>query len=124
MAKVRIAIAGVGNCASALLQGISFYGKNGPPQGEVIGLTKYNLGGLTPSDIEIVAAFDVNQDKVGKDVSEAIFAKPNNTVKITDVEKLGVKVQRGPTLDGIGKYLKPIVKISQEPEVPSVAQAL
>src|SRR5579875_3805354 len=87
MAKVRIAIAGVGNCASALLQGISFYGKNGPPQGEVIGLTKYNLGGLTPSDIEIVAAFDVNQDKVGKD-------------------------------------LKPIVKISQEPEVPSVAQAL
>jgi myo-inositol-1-phosphate synthase len=123
MAKVKIAIAGVGNCASALLQGITYYKVHGPPE-EIVGVTQDEIGGMSPSDIEIVAAFDVNREKVGKDVSEAIFAKPNNTVKITDVEKIGVKVQKGPVLDGIGKYLKPIVKISQEPEVPSVSQAI
>jgi myo-inositol-1-phosphate synthase len=123
MAKVKIAVAGVGNCASALLQGITYYRAHGAPE-EIVGVTQYDIGGMTPSDIEIVAAFDVNRNKVGKDVSEAIFAKPNNTVKITDVEKIGVKVQRGPVLDGIGKYLKPIVKIAQEPEVPSLAQAI
>ena len=122
--KVKVAIAGVGNCASALIQGISYYKQHGSPEGEVIGLTQYDLGGMTPSDIEIVCAFDVNKDKVGKDVSEAIFAKPNNTMKISEVEKLGVTVQKGPALDGIGKYLKPIVKISDAPEVPSVAQAI
>ena len=124
MAKVRVAIAGVGNCASALVQGITYYRNNGSPQEEVIGLTQYNLGGLSPSDIEIVAAFDVNEEKVGKDLSEAIFAKPNNTVRISKVDRLGVTVQRGPLLDGIGKYLKPIVKISREQEVLSVAQAI
>ncbi len=123
MPKVKVAIAGVGNCASALIQGIDYYEKHGPPQ-EVVGLTQYNLGGFTPSDIEIVAAFDVNEEKVGKDLSEAIFAKPNNTVEITEVRRLGVKVQKGPLLDGIGKYLKPVVKISHEPEVHSVAQAI
>jgi myo-inositol-1-phosphate synthase len=123
MAKVKIAVAGIGNCASALLQGITYYKSHRAPE-EIIGITQYDLAGMTPSDIEIVAAFDVNRDKVGRDVSEAIFAKPNNTVKITDVEQLGVKVQRGPILDGIGKYLKPVVKISEEPEVSSVAQAI
>lgn len=123
MAKVKIAVAGVGNCASALLQGITYYKLHGAPE-EIIGVTQYDLGGMTPSDIEIVSAFDVNQEKVGRDLSEAIFAKPNNTVKITDVGKLGVKVQRGPILDGIGKYLKPVVKISDQPEVTSVAQAI
>lgn len=123
MAKVKIAIAGVGNCASALLQGITYYKIPDAPE-EIVGVTQYNIKGMTPSDIEIVAAFDVNRDKVGKDLSEAIFAKPNNTIKITDVEKMGVKVQRGPVLDGIGKYLKPVVKVSNEPEVPSVAQAI
>ena len=122
--KVKVAIAGVGNCASALIQGISYYKQHGSPEDEVIGLTQYDLGGMTPSDIEIVCAFDVNKDKVGRDVSEAIFAKPNNTVKISEVEKLGVNVKKGPALDGIGKYLKPVVKISDEPEVPSVAQAI
>src|SRR5487761_433155 len=123
MAKVKIAIAGVGNCASALLQGTTYYKIHGAPE-EVVGLTQYSLGGLAPSDIEVVAAFDVNRDKVGKDLSEAIFAKPNNTVKITDVPNMGVKVQRAPTMDGIGKYLKPVVKISEDPEVPSIAQAV
>ena len=124
MARVRVAIAGVGNCASALIQGITYYGKNKSDESEVIGLSQYDIGGMTPSDIEVVAAFDVNEKKVGKDLSEAIFAKPNNTVNITDVPKLGVKVQKAPPLDGIGKYLKPIVKISQEPEVPSISQAV
>lgn len=124
MAKVKVAIAGVGNCASALLQGITYYRQHGSSQEEVIGLAQYDLAGMTPSDIEIVCAFDVNRDKVGVDISQAIFAKPNNTVKITEVDQVGVKVQKGPSLDGIGKYLKPIVKISDAPEVPSVAQAI
>jgi myo-inositol-1-phosphate synthase len=124
MAKVKVAVAGVGNCVSALLQGITYYKIHGRPPEETIGLTQYEIAGMSPSDIEIVSAFDVNREKVGKDLSEAIFAKPNNTVKITDVEKIGVKVQRGPLLDGIGKYLKPIVRISDEPEVYSVAQAI
>lgn len=123
MRKVKVAIAGIGNCASALIQGISYYSKNNTST-EVIGLTQYELAGITPSDIEVVAAFDVNDSKVGKDISEAIFARPNNTVKITDVSTKGVKVQRAPVLDGIGKYLKPIVKISDQPEVPSIAKAI
>jgi len=122
--KVRVAIAGVGNCASALTQGIVFYSQHDAPGQEVIGLTSYDMAGITPGDIEIVAAFDVNAEKVGRDLSEAIFAKPNNTVKITKVPKFGVKVQRAPVFDGIGKYLKEVVKISDEPEVPSVAQAI
>jgi myo-inositol-1-phosphate synthase len=122
MAKVKVALAGIGNCASALAQGISYYRDNAV--NEVVGLAQYDINGMTPSDIEIVAAFDVSAEKVGKDLSEAIFAKPNNTVKITDVEKTGVTVQRAPVYDGIGKYLGPVVKISQEKEVNSVAQAV
>ena len=123
--KVKVAIAGVGNCASALVQGISFYSKSrGATNQEIIGLTSYEISGIAPGDIEIVAAFDVNAEKVGVDLSKAIFGKPNNTVKITDVPSLGVKVQKAPVLDGIGKYLKDVVKISDEPEVPSVAQAI
>jgi myo-inositol-1-phosphate synthase len=124
MAKVKIAIAGIGNCASALIQGIHYYSKNSSNKEEVIGLAQYELAGMTPGDIEVVAAFDVNERKVGKDLSEAIFAKPNNTIKIAEVPNLGVKVQKAPTMDGIGKYLKPVVKISQEPDISSVAQAI
>ncbi|MGI0090877.1 MAG: inositol-3-phosphate synthase [Nitrososphaerales archaeon] len=124
MAKVKIAIAGVGNCASALIQGIHYYSNRSTIGEEVVGLTQYDLAGMTPGDIEVVAAFDVNEKKVGKDLSQAIFAKPNNTVKIFDVPILGVKVQKAPTLDGIGKYLRPVVKVSSEPDVPSVSQAL
>ena len=123
MAKVKIAIAGVGNCASALIQGVSYYSKHKQDE-EVIGLAQFEIAGMTPGDIEVVAAFDVNDKKVGKDLSEAIFAKPNNTTKIVDVPNTGVRVQKAPLLDGIGKYLKPVVKISKEPEVQSVAKAI
>ena len=148
--KVRVAIAGVGNCASALVQGTSYYHryhsshdrKKGnendvennnnnnnndnnnsshtrsnssssndststtdgshlaPP-----GLIAYNLGGIEPSDIEFVAAFDVVESKVGRDLADAIFASPNNTIKISDVNKTGITVEKGELLDGVGKHL-------------------
>jgi myo-inositol-1-phosphate synthase len=110
--KIKVAIAGVGNCASALIQGLQYYSKKGPAEG----LTYWELGGYTPKDIEFVAAFDVNTRKVGKDLSQAILQPPNNTVKIVDVPKLGVQVKKGPVLDGIGKYLKEVVSISGQPE--------
>ncbi len=115
MAKVRVAIAGVGNCASALLQGLQYYSKKGPDEG----LTYWDVGGYTPRDIEFVAAFDVNSKKVGKDLSQAIFQPPNNTLKVADVPRMDVRVKKGPVLDGIGKYLKGVVPISglQEEDV-------
>src|SRR5579864_6515499 len=106
--KVRVAIVGVGNCASALVQGVHYY-RNASPKESVPGLMHVNLGGYQISDIEFVAAFDIDKNKVGLDLSEAVFAKPNNTVKFSDVPKLGVKVQRGMTHDGIGKYLAEVV---------------
>jgi myo-inositol-1-phosphate synthase len=121
LAKARVAIVGVGNCASALVQGIHYY--QNPGHGESIGLTGYHLGGLTPKDIDIVAAFDVNAKKVGRDLSEAIFEAPNNLPKICDVPYQDVLVQRGPLLDGIGKYLKEVVVISESKPV-DVAQHL
>jgi myo-inositol-1-phosphate synthase len=117
--KIRTAIAGVGNCASALVQGVGYYNKNR----ESIGLTAYNLGGFEPGDIEFVAAFDVVDTKVGKDLSEAIFEKPNNTVKIYDVNKMDVKVERAEVLDGIGRHYNEKVKISNEPPI-DVAKVL
>ncbi len=107
--KVRVAIVGVGNCASSLVQGVHYY-RNADPDKSVPGLMHVNLGGYHISDIEFVAAFDINKTKVGKDLSEAIFAYPNNTYKFTDVPNLDVKVQRGMTHDGIGKYLKNIIE--------------
>jgi len=112
LAKIKVAIAGVGNCASALIQGLQYYSKKGPAEG----LTYWELGGYTPRDIEFVAAFDVNSKKVGKDLSQAIYQPPNNTQKIVDVPRLDVKVKKGPVLDGIGKYLKEVVALSSEPE--------
>jgi len=112
LAKVKIAIAGVGNCASALIQGIQYYSKKGPDEG----LTYWDVGGYTPKDIEFVAAFDVNSKKVGKDLSQAIWQPPNNTLKITEVPKLDVKVKKGPVLDGIGRYLKGVVPLSGQPD--------
>ena len=111
--KIKVAIAGVGNCASALIQGLHYYSKRGPDDG----LTYWDVGGYTPKDIEFVAAFDVNSKKVGKDLSQAICQPPNNTLKIADVPAVGVKVQRGPLLDGIGKYLKSVIQVSNQPEV-------
>jgi myo-inositol-1-phosphate synthase len=106
--KVRVAIIGVGNCASSLVQGVEYY-KNAPENERVPGLMHVNLGGYHISDIEFSAAFDVVEGKVGKDLSEAIFAEPNNTYKFADVPHLGVPVHRGMTHDGIGKYLSEIV---------------
>ena len=104
MAKIKIAIAGVGNCASSLVQGLEYY-KDAEPE-DVIGLMHLDLGGYHLNDIELVCAFDIDQRKVGKDVSEAIFAPPNCTVRISDVPNLGVKVKMGPILDGVAPHMK------------------
>jgi myo-inositol-1-phosphate synthase len=106
--KVRVAIVGVGNCANSLLQGVEYY-KNAPDDEFVPGLMHVNLGGYHISDIEFVAAFDVTTDKVGKDLADAIWAHPNDTIKFSDVPKTGVTVDRGMTHDGIGKYLSEVV---------------
>jgi myo-inositol-1-phosphate synthase len=102
--KVRVAIIGVGNCASSLVQGVEFY-KNTAANESVPGLMHVNLGGYHVRDIEFTAAFDIDANKVGKDLSRAIFTPPNNTCKFAEVPEAGVKVQRGMTHDGLGKYL-------------------
>jgi myo-inositol-1-phosphate synthase len=155
--KVRVAIAGVGNCASALVQGTSYYHRyhgsddhkkgnendddnnnnsstrsNGSSSNDSTsggshlappGLIAYNLGGIEPSDIEFVAAFDVVESKVGRDLADAIFASPNNTIKICDVNKTGITVEKGEVLDGVGKHLNERVKISDK-SPPNTAQIL
>jgi myo-inositol-1-phosphate synthase len=123
MSKVRIAIVGVGNCASALVQGLHFY-RQADPAEPVPGLMHVALGPYHVSDIEVVAAFDVDGKKVGRDVAEAIFAEPNNTIRFADdVPPTGVTVQRGPTLDGLGRYYRENVVESEEAPV-DVAAAL
>src|SRR5438874_9870749 len=107
--KVRVAIIGVGNCASSLVQGVEFY-RNAEPDTFVPGLMHVNLGGYHIRDIEFSAAFDVVDSKVGLDLSEAIFAEPNNTIKFADVPNLDVRVNRGMTHDGLGKYVSTRVK--------------
>jgi myo-inositol-1-phosphate synthase len=107
--KVRVAIVGVGNCASSLVQGVEYY-KNAPENEDVPGLMHVNLGGYHVRDVEFVAAIDIDKDKVGKDLSEAIFRGQNNTVKFCDVPKSGVKVVRGMTHDGLGKYLSQVIE--------------
>jgi len=108
MGKINVAIIGVGNCASSLVQGIQYYKK--AKEGETIpGLMHINLGGYHISDINFVAAFDIDKNKVGKDLSEAIYTKPNNTYKFCDVPRSGVKVARGMTHDGLGKYLSQVI---------------
>lgn len=116
MTKVRVAIVGVGNCASALVQGVTYYRRASPDQ-IVPGLMHVNLGGLHVGDIEFSAAFDVNDTKVGRDLAEAIGAQPNNTIKFADVATLGITVQRGPTHDGLGKYLSQVITESAEQAV-------
>jgi myo-inositol-1-phosphate synthase len=107
--KVRVAIIGVGNCANALLQGVEYY-KDAPPDEFVPGLMHVDLGGYHVRDIEFTAAFDVTTEKVGKDLADAIWAKPNDTIKFADVPKTGVTVSRGMTHDGLGKYLSEVVE--------------
>ncbi len=120
MPKIKVALAGVGNCASALIQGLYYYSMftENP-----VGLRNPQLGGLTPSDIQVVVAFDIDNRKVGKDLAEAIFAKPNNAPRVTDIPPTGITVQKGPLLDGIGKSTRNIVQLSNQPDT-NVAQTL
>ncbi|MBI4216220.1 MAG: inositol-3-phosphate synthase [Chloroflexi bacterium] len=108
MGKINVAVIGVGNCASSLVQGVHYY-HNTDENAFVPGLMHVNLGGYHISDIQFVAAFDVDKNKVGKDLSEAIFTLPNNTIKFCNVPPLGVKVHRGMTHDGLGKYLSQVI---------------
>jgi myo-inositol-1-phosphate synthase len=106
--RVRVAIVGVGNCANSLLQGVEYY-KDAPDDQFVPGLMHVNLGGYHVHDIEFTAAFDVTTDKVGKDLADAIWAHPNDTIKFADVPQTGIKVSRGMTHDGLGKYISEVV---------------
>ena len=114
MGKINVAIIGVGNCASSLVQGVYYY-RNAKEGDSIPGLMHVNLGGYGISDIEFVAAIDIDKNKVGKDLSEAIYALPNNTYKFCDVPPSGVKVARGMTHDGLGKYLSQVIEKAPGP---------
>ena len=113
MTKVKVALIGVGNCASAFVQGLHYYGSS---EGDFTGLRNPTIGSMKPSDIQVVSAFDVDDRKVGKDLAEAVFAQPNNTLQMTDVPHTGVIVNKGPLLDGVGQSTKNVVKISTVPD--------
>lgn len=123
MGKIKIAIVGLGNCASSLLQGIEYY-KDADDDGFVPGLMHVNFGGYHIGDIEVVAAFEVNKNKVGKDVAEAIYAEPNNTTVFAKVPKTGVKVSRGPALDGVNKYTEDVVPVNDKDKPVDVVKVL
>lgn len=114
--KLRVGIVGVGNCASALVQGVRFY-RDAPSSDHVPGLMHVRLGGYHVSDIEFSAAFDVSAAKVGTDLAQATFAEPNNTIRFAEIPTTGVRVERGPTLDGLGKYLREMIVEAEEPPV-------
>jgi myo-inositol-1-phosphate synthase len=120
MGSVRVAIVGVGNCATSLIQGVEYY-KDADPAGSVPGLMHVEFGEYHVADVEFVAAFDVDAKKVGFDLSEAINNSENNTIKITDVPPLGVTVQRGHTLDGLGKYYRETIAEADADPVDVVA---
>ncbi len=120
MGAIRVAIVGVGNCASSLVQGVEYY-KDADPNDSVPGLMHVQFGDYHVNDLEFVAAFDVDAKKVGQDLSHAIFASENNTIKISDVAPTGVTVSRGHTLDGLGKYYREMVTESDEEPVDVVA---
>ena len=122
MAEVRVAIVGVGNCASSLIQGIEYY-RDAIEGDSIPGIMHVMVGPYHIKDVKFVAAFDVDQNKVGKDLGEAVFTEPNNTVKFSDVPPLDVRVMRGPSLDGLGKYYREVVTESSEPVV-DVSEAL
>ncbi|MEU4398632.1 inositol-3-phosphate synthase [Micromonospora orduensis] len=122
MGSVRVAIVGVGNCASSLVQGVEYY-RNADPNDRVPGLMHVAFGDYHVNSVEFVAAFDVDAKKVGMDLAEAIVASENNTIKLCDVPPTGVSVQRGPTFDGLGQYYREIVEESDATPV-DVAQAL
>src|SRR5215216_1953501 len=120
MSQVRVGVVGVGNCAASLVQGVHYY-KDADPATRVPGLMHVDFGGYHVRDVTFVAAFDVDAKKVGRDLSEAIGASANNTIKIADVPPLDVPVQRGHTLDGLGKYYRQVVEESDEEPVDVVA---
>ncbi|MFD0558145.1 myo-inositol-1-phosphate synthase [Stackebrandtia endophytica] len=122
MGKIRVAIVGVGNCASSLVQGVEYY-KDADPKDRVPGLMHVQFGDYHVRDVEFVAAFDVDAKKVGRDLSEALVASENNTIQFCEVPPTGVSVQRGPTFDGLGEYYQEIVEEADEEPV-NVAQAL
>ncbi|MGA0857359.1 MAG: inositol-3-phosphate synthase [Candidatus Nanopelagicales bacterium] len=122
MSSIRVAIVGVGNCAASLVQGVEYY-KNADPKQSVPGLMHVQFGEYHVKDVQFVAAFDVDAKKVGKDLSEAILASENNTIKLCDVPASGVIVQRGQTLDGLGKYYRMTIEESKDAPV-DVVQAL
>jgi myo-inositol-1-phosphate synthase len=119
MDKVRVAIIGVGNCASSFVQGVHYY-RNARDTDRVPGLMHVNLGGYHVRDIEFSAAIDIDKNKVGKDLAEAIYTWPNNTYKFAEVPRFGIKVQRGMTHDGLGKYLSQIIQKAPGPTVDIV----
>lgn len=121
MQKIKVALIGVGNCASALVQGAEYY-KDVTREEQKVGLRHLHLGNYHPKDIQFVSAFDIDDRKIGKDLSEAIFAAPNNTMEIADVPKSGVVVQKGLVLDGVGESLRNIVKVSTAHEVDVVTE--
>jgi myo-inositol-1-phosphate synthase len=120
---IKVAIIGVGNCASALVQGTRYY-RDVKDEEFVPGLIHTNMAGYRVKDVEFVAAFDIDERKVGKDLSEAIFSFPNNTRKFADVPKLGVKVKKGPVMDGLGKYLKGYVKVNEDDKPVDITKEL
>src|ERR1700753_459410 len=122
MGSVRVGIVGVGTAASSLVQAGEYY-RDADPNSRVPGLMHVTFGDYHVSDVEVVAAFDVDAKKVGRDLAEAIVASENNTIKLCDVPPLGVNVQRGPTLDGMGKYYRETITESDDEPV-DVAQAL
>ena len=109
MGKINVAIIGVGNCASSLVQGVTLYA-DASAADQIPGIMHPVLGGYSISDINFVAAFDIDRNKVGKDLSEAIYTEPNNTYRFADVPHLGVPVERGMTHDGLGKYLSQVIE--------------
>ncbi|GCC10473.1 inositol-3-phosphate synthase [archaeon] len=123
MREIRVAIAGVGNCASSLIQGVEYY-KDAKPEDTIPGLMHTKFGRYHIKDIKFVAAFDINAHKVGKDLSEAIFTEPNCTVKFSEVPKVGVEVQKAPVMDGIGKYLKDVIPVNNSQKPVDVAKAM
>ena len=123
MGKIRVAIVGVGNCASSLVQGTAFY-RDASPSETVPGLMHVDLGGYHVSDIEVVAAFDIAHGKVGLDVAQAVVAEPNNTHVFASVSPTGVTVRRGPTMDGLGRYLREMIRESDESPIDVAAELL
>ncbi len=121
MPEIKVALVGVGNCASAFVQGLQYYGK--AAKTGTMGLRNPQIGGLLPQDIQVVAAFDVDDRKVGKDLAEAIFAMPNNAPKIASISSTGIIVHKGPLMDGVGAYTKNMVEVSKAPDA-NVAKVL